>query len=397
MYNEEKTYKGGAHMKNESIHSNKNKSTNNESLIAQRTADLMPTVAANLRKLIETQGINQKILSEQTGYCEAAISKYFTGKQFPPLDFFFELKKRYSISIDDFLSKEISQNDISKPIFLSALEQEEDLLYKKYCGTYQVYYLNTSNYKGRDNNTPEEALMYGVLHIYETKTNLNKSDYSCIAILGFKSRNIAEGLRRKIETFNTYLEIESFINNYPENGLANKVYYGDFEINNSHAFLSLSHDRKDKALIILHRVNTNKQEYIGGMGTINSVSKGREGMPTAQYIALSRHPILLSAEEIHHHLLLSHPTYKADEDAKSLIALFKKNYLTQGEEFENQSELEKQLIIKVNLERYIKESLKRNMFRYAKISNRDDEAWYKLLKEVSIIDADDVHIESILF
>lgn len=376
----------------------KKTATNNEKLITQRTADLMPTVAANLRKLIETQGINQKILSEQTGYCEAAICKYVNAKQFPQLDFFFELKKLYDISIDDFLSKEITPNDMNKTISLSALEQEEDLLYNKYCGTYLVYYLNTSNYKGRDNNTPEESLLFGVLRIYEAKTNLDKSDYSSIAILGIKDRNTATELKKKLETFSSYSEIEKFIKMYPDDSLSKKVYYGDFEFNNNHAFLSISHDRKDKALIILHRVNTNKKEYIGGMGTINSVSKGREGMPTAQYIALTRYPISLSAEEIHHHLLLSHPTYKADEDAKSLIALFKKNYLAPNEGSESQTELEKQLMIKVNLERYIKESLKRNMFRYAKISNRDDEAWYKLLKEVSIIDNNDEDtIESSLY
>lgn len=125
-----------------------------------------------------------------------------------------------------------------------------------------------------------------------------------------------------------------------------------------HAFLTLSHDRKDKALIILHRVNSNKKEYIGGMGTINSVSKGREPMPTAQYIALSRYPISLSAEEIHHQLLLSHPTYKADANVKELISLFKKTYMMPDPDGEIHTELEKALIIKVNLEHYVKQALK---------------------------------------
>jgi len=111
-------------------------------------------------------------------------------------------------------------------------------------------------------------------------------------------------------------------------------------------------------------------------------------MPTAQYIALSRYPITLSAEEIHHNLLLSHPTYKADALAKSLIALFKKTYMPSDPNDEIHSEFEKEIIIKVNLEYYVKESLTRNMFRYAKISNRDDESWYKLLKEVSIVNSD---------
>lgn len=362
------------------------KSNANNDAFTPRTEELMPTVAANLRKLIEAQKINQKILSEQTGYSEAAICKYVNEKQFPPLDFFFALKKLYNISIDDFISKEIYRGEISKPINLSELEQAEAVMYNKCCGTYFVYYLNTSNYKGRDQNSPEEALFYGVLNISENKTNLNKSDYRCIAVLGIKERTTAAALKKKLDSFSNSSDAEKYITEDSAESLSKKTYYGDFELNANHAFITLSHDRKDKALIILHRVNTNKKEYIGGMGTINSVSKGREGMPTAQYIALSRYPISLSAEEIHHNLLLSHPSYKADEHAKSLIALFKKTYMFPDTENEIHTELEKSLIIKVNLERYVKESLTRNMFRYAKISNRDDEAWYKLLKEVSIKD-----------
>ena len=372
--------------KNESISCNTS-STNNITLIAQRTSDLTPTVAKNLKTLIDTQEINQKILSEKTGYCEAAISKYVTAKQLPQLDFFFALKKLYNISIDDFLSKEIRPIDV--PSISSTLEQEEELLYHKFYGTYLIYYLDTSSYKGRDNNSPEESLMYGIIHLYAGRNNLKSAEHNCVAILGLDNRSMATALKKKFDSFHSYSDIEKYLHNPAEGSLASKAYYGNFEFNNNHVFLSISHSRKDKALIILHRVNTNKRNYIGGIGTINSVSKGRESTPTAQYIALSRYPITLSAEEIHHHLLLSHPTYKADDDVKSLIHLFKKNYMVSDETSEELTELQKQLIIKVNLERYIKDSLKRNMFRYAKISNRDDEAWYKILKEVSITEIDE--------
>ena len=373
-------------IKNKASVHEKDFNTNDEALITQRSKDLIPTVASNLKKLMETQQINQKILSKQTGYSEAAISKYVTEKQFPTIDFLFELKRLYDISIDDFLSKEISENEMVKSIDKSELERAEEILYKKFCGTYFVYYFDTSNYKGRDNNSPSESLVYGILHIYETKTNLDKSDYSCIALLGIKNRQKASSIKTTFESLGSYKDIENFIKNDPDDSLSNKVYYGGFEFSNSHAFITLAHDRKDKALIILHRVNTNKKEYIGGIGTINSVSKGREAMPTLQFIAVSRYEISLSDEEIHHNLLLSYPTFKADNEAKELIALFKNLYLSTNSETEDLSELQKQLNIKVNLERYIKKSLESNMFRYGKISNRDDEAWYKLLKEVSIYD-----------
>lgn len=358
---------------------------------AKRIEDLAPTVAANLNKLLETQNISAKELSEKTIYSESAISKYRTGKQFPPLDFFYQLKTLFGISFDDFLFKEINRGDIRAQMPLSAVEQAEKVLYNKFCGTYLVYYLNTSDYKGRDKNSPEESLLYGILTISEDKTNYDEPNYSCIAVLGIKCRATATILKKTLDSMDSYSDIEKYISDNEE--LIKKTYYGDFELSAEHAFLTLAHDRKDKALIILHRVNSNKKEYIGGMGTINSVSKGREPMPTAQYIALSRYPINLSAEEIHHQLLLSHPTYKADAQVRELISLFKKTYMIPDPDGEMHTELEKELIIKVNLERYVKTSLTNNMFRYAKISERDDGAWYDLLKEVSIT-TDDVTVDS---
>lgn len=379
-------------MNNNTTDKSQERNMSNEELIAQRIADLTPIVAANLRKLIETRGITQKTLSQQIGYSESAISKYMTGKSFPQLDFFFQLKKYYDISIDDFLSKEINEKEINTPISLSILEQEEEKAYSKICGTYLVYYLDTSNYKGRDDNSPDESLTFGVMKIYETKTTLDKPDYSCLSIFGISDRQFATELRNQLDSLTNNTDAENYV--ISNERLSNKLYFGDFEMSADHAFISLTHNRKDKALIILHRVVSNKKEYIGGMGTINSVSRGRESMPTAQYMALSRYPITLSDEEIHHNLLLSHPTYKADKHAKELISLFKKTYMMPDPDDEEHTELEKELIMKVNLERYVKESLTKNMFRYAKISERDDGAWYKLLKEVSIIDEEETDSES---
>jgi len=342
---------------------------------------LLSTVATNLDRLLEAQDVSAKELHNITGYSEAAISKYRTGKQLPPINFLCELKKLYGISIDDFLYKEISKSSISS---VEVSDGDEISLYRKFVGTYIIYYLNTSDYKGRDKSTPEESLLFGILNISEIKTSFDEPTFRCICIFGIKDRETATLQKKEIEQMNSYSEIEAYIEQNKESNLSKKTYYGTFELTADHAFINLEHAKKDRALIILHRVNSNKDEYIGGMGTVNSVSKGREPMPTAQYIAFSRYPISLSAEEIHHQLLLGHPTYKADEKAKELIALFKKTYMLPDPDDEIHSELEKELTIKVNLERYVKESLRNNMFRYAKISERDDGTWYDLLKEVSV-------------
>ena len=76
-----------------------------------------------------------------------------------------------------------------------AHELLERNLYKKYCGNYMVYYLDTSNYKGRDSNTPAESLVYGVINIHEVETNLDKPEFECVAFLGIDNRE--EGITRR--------------------------------------------------------------------------------------------------------------------------------------------------------------------------------------------------------
>ena len=366
----------------------KTKQNTQNSMEVQMTEEILsqlPTLSANIQNLLSAQQITQRTLHAQTGYSESSISKYVKGKQFPPLDFLFKVRRLYNVSIDDLIFKEIAPNEIKTSVVPSELEQEEILLCRKYCGTYLVYYLDSSNYKGRDDNSPEESLTYGILHIHESQADSETPTFHAVAILGIDNRKSATLLHQNFSSFQTFNEVEIFMQNEDNEALSAKTYYGSFELNNKHAFFSLSHDRKDKAMIITHRVDSNKKEYIGGMGTINSISKGREGLPTIQHIAFSRYPITLSIEEIHHLLLLNHPSYKADKDVKSLISLFQKLYVSVDDK-EKPTELEKELMIKVNLERYVKESLKRNMFRYAQISNRDDDDWYKLLKKVSITD-----------
>lgn len=349
------------------------------------TSALLKFTSSNLITLLEQHKLSQKDLAAITGVAESTVSAIRNQKQFPTIDFLFSLKTNFDISIDDFITKNISPNELSSDPISSELEKTERLAYQKYCGTYFVYYFDTSKYKGRDYNNPKDSLMFGVLHIYENPTPLNKLDYSCIAILGIKEREDASEIKNKLEQIEDISSLLDFVNRE----YCDKTYYGDFELTHYHAFLSMSHQSKDKLLAIFHRVPGDKSHYAGGIGTINSVSRGRESMPVVQFIGISKNKVALSNEEIHHNLLLNYPNFKANDEADDLIRLFKNLYLASGEYSESLTELQKAITIKANLERYIKKSLERNMFRYGKISNRDDDEWYHALKEVAILDTYD--------
>lgn len=357
-------------------------------LVATTAGDdkaLTDTVTKNLKNLIAKHNLKQKDLADITGYCEAAICRYFRGTQFPPIDFFYKLKKLYNISIDDFISRpvfepvaETDENETTKRKLQEIIELD---LYRKYCGTYIVYYLDTSNYKGRDFNTPDESLVYGVINIHEIQTNLNKSKFETIAFLGIDNRKEATTLKKKLDSFSSVEELTTFAYNTSYTSGQNNIYTGDFEFGAKHAYISLKHENIDRALIVLYRVETNKDYYNGGLGVINSGSKGREKMHTAQFIALSRFPISLSAEEIHHELLLTYPTFKANDEVKDLVAMFKNTYLSPDAITSKLSDYQKGLMLKVCIEDSIKKIIENNLDRYAKISERDDSNWYHLLKD----------------
>ena len=61
--------------------------------------------------------------------------------------------------------------------------------------------------------------------------------------------------------------------------------------------------------------------------------------------------------------------------------MFKRLYLDKNEISAELDENQKQAIIKNKLEYYFEQILEANSFRFAKISNREDDSIYKLIKE----------------
>ena len=350
--------------------------TGNNMLSAPGTQqELCGAVAENLKKLIERNDLTQRKLAEQVGVAAATMSDYCNGRRLPTVEFLVELKKRYDISIDEFLTRSIPAGDPS----FGETDDHALITYQKYCGIYFVYYFDTSKLKGRDSLIPRDSLLYGILYIYETRSLIGRPRYNCAAILGIRDRENAASVKSKLEKMSQPSQALEYIDREYETA----AYYGDFEMSQEHAFISMCHANTDKALLIFHRVDNNKKNYTGGIGTINSISKGRERMPVIQFMGISRHALTLSAEEIHHRLLLNYPTFKAEGETEEMIRTFKTLYVSEGEPNHGFSEYQKAVVVQSTLERYIRRSLERNMFRYGKISEQDDDDWYHSIKDES--------------
>ena len=70
-----------------------------------------------------------------------------------------------------------------------------------------------------------------------------------------------------------------------------------------------------------------------------------------------------------------------------MIRNFKALYVDTEDPGQGFSEYQKSVIVRSTLERFIRKSLERNMFRYGKISERDDDEWYHAIKAASVNDS----------
>lgn len=359
--------------------------TNDKKTLVSSTKDLRIIVAENLKKLISRNKITQKVLAERVGVTAASMSDYCNGRRLPTAEFLLELKKLYGISIDEFLTQSINMKQNQPQNSDHDIADNSLTTYQKYCGTFFVYYFDTSKLKGRDTLLPKDSLLYGILYIYEAPSYIGVPHYNCAAVLGIHGRADAASLKKRLENLHQPSKITEFIGKE----YSTTAYYGDFELSQEHAFVSMGHTNTDKALLIFHRVDNNKENYTGGIGTINSISKGRERMPVIQFMGISRYPLSLSTEEIHHMLLLNYPTFKAQTETEEMIQTFKMLYVAEGDSKYQFSEYQKAIMVQSTLERYIRKSLERNMFRYGKISERDDDDWYHSIKDASTEDMHD--------
>ena len=333
-------------------------------------------IAANLRILIRELGITQRLLAEQVGVAAATMNDYCSGKRAPQATFFVELRKLYGIDINEFLTSTIHIPSTARELAADSLTESLRTVYGKYCGVYYVYYLDTSRFKGRDTLSPAMSLLHGILYIYEEPSSVGGLRYSCAGVLGIRRQEEADSLMQEFQASGTPVSIREKI----ENSYSQMAYYGDFEIEQEHAFLNLRHAGTDRALVILHRVDSNKDKYLGGIASINSISKGRERMPVLQFLGISRYRLCISPEDIQHALLLSYPIVDVREEVEEVLRIHRVLFIENEDARTAFTPDQKKAVIRSTVERAVRGNLIRNAFRYAKISEEDDDAWYHLIK-----------------
>ena len=342
--------------------------------------------ADNLRYLLDNSNLNQKQFSSRMDVSESTLSGYLRKSKQPNISFLVKLKEQFpDISIDQILFEPLNN---ATPKEVPDTAPTSDL--EKYYGTYFLYYLDTSKKNiTRQQDNPSYSshdLRFGILFICKDNTDTTSTKARCLAMFGQKNRDITNQIKEAIEKLGKF----DLVYRYLKDQKPQWLYCGKLSMSHAHFFISLEKylDSKDSALIVLHHTASNKSNYCGGLGTINSASTGRGSDPIVQRIALSRYYAYISDEQIKYYLSFSRPivSVEGDNDANQILQLAELMY-SQASSSSEQSPYnlftQKNIRILLNscLESIITNHLENNQLWFGRVSMNDDDNWYHLLTD----------------
>ena len=300
----------------------------------------------------------QKHIAEQTGFSQSSINNYLTKSSEPSIQFLIALKNAFGICIDDFLFSEI--------------ETENQISYDRFVGNYLVYYYNNNSYKGEVHTNLSNTLNYGVISVVkEQELNNNVLVYGVFMKDKSEAVNILKDLnlsKNGEERIKIYHETKNYYKG-TLNSTKQSIY---FDLHNKF--------NGDQCNMIFNNPPSNTK-YIGGVGTVNTMARGREHNPCVQFIILSQKLIDKPDGEIYDCLKFDKINVNLDYAIKDMADLFKRLFAEKNEISLSLNENQKLAILQNKIEYHFNEILEANVFRFAKITNREDDVVYKLIKE----------------
>ena len=285
-----------------------------------------------------------------------------------------QLKRLYDISIDDFLFRKISDEELRRT--------DKSIRTKMYYeGLYILYYLDTEEFKGSDNKEATESLQYGIIYIYKSKNQKSYFSLQCAAVLGVEDKTEAAELYNKCQSCIPKDNAVDLILNHFKKSRPNRFYHGKLTIDTDHFYLIISH-LIESVLMIGYTINEKDgREYIGGLVTVNSISRGRENTPVLQLAGLSRYFLDCNDEELEASL---HMRYKIEiGDEADRILGFIKNPLGESLASEEHRLKDDQLkaIISADIEYEIRKIIEKRVYRHYKMLPSEDSMFYHYLSE----------------
>lgn len=318
----------------------------------------MSNFQKNLKVLADKY--TQKYIADRTGFSQSSINNYISKSSEPSIQFLIALKNSFGICIDDFLFSEI--------------DTSTEISYDRFIGNYIVYYYNNNSYKGEVHTNLTNTLNYGVISVIKAK-DLDKN----VMVYGEFTKDKTDAIRilKRLNSASSSEELLSI------HRASNNYYKGDLTTTEQSIYFDLYNKfNGDQCCMIFNNPPSNSK-YLGGIGTVNTMARGREHNPCVQFIIMSKKIIDKTDGEIYECLKFDNINVNLDYAIKDLVDLFKRLFIGKNEIASSLSENQKIAILQNKLEYHFNEILEANVFRFAKITNREDDMVYKLIKEGS--------------
>ena len=300
----------------------------------------------------------QKYIAEKTGFSQSSINNYLTKSSEPSIQFLISLKNAFGISVDDFLFSEI--------------ETSAEISYERFLGNYLVYYYNNNSYKGEVHTNLSNTLNYGVISVVKNSELSNN-----VVVYGVFMKDKPDAVRI-LKQLNSASSSEEILNIHRE---SQNYYKGNISTTKQSIYFDLyNRFNGDQCYMIFNNPPSNTN-YIGGVGTVNTMARGREHNPCVQFIILSKKLIDRPDGEIYDCLKFDNINVNLDYAIKDMVDLFKRLFAEKNEIASNLNENQKLAILQNKIEYHFNELLEANIFRFAKISNREDDIVFKLIRE----------------
>lgn len=326
-------------------------------------------VRTNITNILKTEYLGpQAELGKQIGISQSAISKMKNESSHPSIHLILFLLKKYHLTLEVLKDHELSAEELSSYFQVSA-PRRKNHEGDKYVGSYFLYYFNNGNDMGKEEKE-ENLLNYGLIYVYGSRSD-TEVELDVQAMIGIQSLDTLDLFKKDLDQMapdKQKCEFERI-------ALPGHSYKGKLNLSPSRKdFLSMNLEGStDSVQILLLRPTLEEERvYIGGLGTINSISR-KEYQPCIQLVALSRNRLFpISPEEIAHHLYMKQPDIST-MTVQDIFHFINRLYKTRDFNEEQLS-----TIIASYLKGQLEHEIRNRQMRFHQISG--DREWYEMIK-----------------
>ena len=368
-------------------------------LMPEQEKKLKKIVSTNLKNLIEAMKWSQATFAKETGVSEPALSNYLKGNEgggrLPPLEYLVGLcmneeirDKGFELTLDRLISEKFNPKIITQKKNITPGASRMSVKHGDFFGNYLCYFFDQSKSVHNQDHKLNRELRYGVISVFDVFESLIE-DVSVRALASFfKEEDVEKAFELKKSLDLIFKSDDISINSrnmaIEEAFKIDDVYAyeGTVTFSDHHTFINVQSDvHGDNALIILYSPQKKiASDYIGGIGSVASIARGRNHMPTAQKIIMSKYELGCSREVIAEKLSMSSAEIAQEHEAEAICDFCRKLYMDQ-EYAQHFDDADKAILIRRRLDQLVKNYIEKNVCCVGSVTEDEDKAIFKLIEQ----------------